>query len=430
MKINSYAVSSAAISEYRSETSSATLYNQNNGTNQQTGMLLQHSKFSSTTLALSYYSQGDSALPAGGNNGLPEPDAVGGKKVPPGLDKKPGDLPPGQAKKEDVANISDAGKKKLQEMQQASNAASTSKAANSKDKPFPTTEAELKLQILERILFYLDGQNHGFSLKGINERVQQLRQLGAEKEGLKNRAQDISEGANPHNSQAVPGQESRVIELNYKRISSTSESQTMSYASQGTVKTADGKEIAIDIQLNMSSEYTSSKAESGTVRLMDPLVINYGGNAASLTSTKYEFDLDFDGKKDKMSFAGEGSGFLALDKNGDGVINDGSELFGPSSGSGFGELAAYDKDDNMWIDENDDIYSSLRVWSKDADGKDQMMSLKDLDIGAIFLGATKTEFLMRDGGGTYNPQGKVQATSFFLKDSGGAGSIQHIDIAI
>mgnify|MGYP000465316364 CR=1 FL=1 len=51
-----------------------------------------------------------------------------------------------------------------------------------------------------------------------------------------------------------------------------------------------------------------------------------------------------------------GSGYLALNKNGDGVINDGSELFGTASGDGFYDLSMYDEDGNGWIDENDHAY--------------------------------------------------------------------------
>ena len=41
-----------------------------------------------------------------------------------------------------------------------------------------------------------------------------------------------------------------------------------------------------------------------------------------------------------------GNAFLSLDKNSDGIINDGSELFGAASGNGFADLAKYDEDGN------------------------------------------------------------------------------------
>ena len=121
-----------------------------------------------------------------------------------------------------------------------------------------------------------------------------------------------------------------------------------------------------------------------------------------------------------------GSGFLVLDKNGDGRINDGSELFGPQSGSGFGELRAYDTDGNGWIDENDAIFDKLLVWSRDASGKDQLYKLKDLGIGAIYLGDTKTEFSMKGAGNT--TQGVMRSTSFFLRENGSTGTVHHIDL--
>ena len=52
---------------------------------------------------------------------------------------------------------------------------------------------------------------------------------------------------------------------------------------------------------------------------------------------------------------GKGSGFLALDKDGNGKIDDGNELFGTKSSDGFGDLREYDSDGSGWIDENDEI---------------------------------------------------------------------------
>ena len=57
-------------------------------------------------------------------------------------------------------------------------------------------------------------------------------------------------------------------------------------------------------------------------------MINLNTDAANVTDQKFYFDLDADGELDEISTLASGSGFLALDKNGDGIINDGSELFG------------------------------------------------------------------------------------------------------
>jgi hypothetical protein len=203
------------------------------------------------------------------------------------------------------------------------------------------------------------------------------------------------------------------------------ESESVSFSAQGQVQTADGQTIAFDVQLSMSREYASSEKITMEQQFCDPLVVNYGGSAASLTTDRFSFDLTGDGQAEEIAFAGAGSGFLALDKNGDGTINDGKELFGPQSGDGFADLRAYDDDGNGWIDEGDDIYGSLKVWSRDGSGKDTLYSLKELDIGAIHLGEVSTEFTV---GNSRNAQGVVRSTGVFLKDSGGAGTVQHIDL--
>ena len=69
--------------------------------------------------------------------------------------------------------------------------------------------------------------------------------------------------------------------------------------------------------------------------LFDPLIVNIGSDTADVCDQTFKFDLDADGTEDEISMLGKGSGFLALDKNGDGKINDGSELFGTKSGDGF-----------------------------------------------------------------------------------------------
>ena len=205
------------------------------------------------------------------------------------------------------------------------------------------------------------------------------------------------------------------------------ESESVTYKAHGTVITADGKEISIDINMHMSREFVSyMNISTENTRLYDPLVINYGGTAASLTGEKFLFDLTMDGNLDSLAILGQGSGFLAIDWNGDGIINDGSELFGPSTGCGFSELRKYDTDGNGWIDANDEIFDKLVVWSRDKDGNDTVYTLKELGIGAIFLGDVSTEFSFK--GENNETLGIMRSTSFFLKQCGRAGTLSHIDL--
>ncbi|MCL2663317.1 MAG: hypothetical protein FWE83_08340 [Oscillospiraceae bacterium] len=207
------------------------------------------------------------------------------------------------------------------------------------------------------------------------------------------------------------------------------ESEQVSYQAQGIVKTADGRTINVDINMFMSRQFVSYMGINiETTRPIDPLVINYGGTAASLMGDRFMFDLTSDGNLDSLAVLGEGSGFLAIDWNGDGKIHDGSQLFGPSTGCGFSELRQYDKDGNGWIDANDEIFDKLVVWHRDKDGNDTVFTLRELGIGAIYLGDIATEFSFKDENN--QTLGIMRSTSFFLKECGGAGTVSHIDMMI
>ena len=221
----------------------------------------------------------------------------------------------------------------------------------------------------------------------------------------------------------------------WQRVTATSgfvsESESTTFASSGMVKTQDGRSIDFNIEVSMSRAFTSQINTLTTQNYIktDPLVINLDTDIGSVTDQKFLFDLDSDGDEEEISFAGKGSGFLALDKNGDGRIGDGSELFGTKSGDGFKDLAAFDEDGNGWIDENDSIYSKLKVWTKDEDGNDYLINLKDADVGAIYLDNADTQFSLKDGINRLN--GEIKKTGIYLHEStGAAGTLNHVDLAV
>lgn len=210
-----------------------------------------------------------------------------------------------------------------------------------------------------------------------------------------------------------------------------SEKEVTAFSTVGTVKTADGREINFNLNLEMSREFTQAVGMeySRKIFCVDPLVINLDGNPASFGDQAFLFDLDQDGKEEELSQLGAGSGFLALDKNGDGTINDGSELFGTKSGDGFKDLAAYDEDGNGWIDENDSVFKHLKVWTRDEDGKDRLVAIGAAGVGAIYLGRADTEFSLNKLENN-ETQGIVRSTGIFLKESGEVGTIQHVDMVV
>lgn len=210
-----------------------------------------------------------------------------------------------------------------------------------------------------------------------------------------------------------------------------SEAEHTAFESVGMAKTADGREIQFGVSVEMSRAFCA-KYESYTQEnyiLTDPLVINLDSNVASVSDMKFLFDLDADGKKEEVSFAGSGSGFLALDRNDDGKVNDGSELFGTKSGDGFADLSAFDEDGNGWIDEADSVFKDLKIWTKEEDGKDVLLDLKKADVGAIYLGNANTEFSLKSED-NLNTNAIIRKTGIYLKESGGVGTLQHVDLAV
>lgn len=197
------------------------------------------------------------------------------------------------------------------------------------------------------------------------------------------------------------------------------------FSSAGTVVTSDGRTLNFGISVEMSRSFEEAYDIVGHEAVYtDPLVINLDTDAAALSDVTFYFDLNGDGVKEEISELGSGSGFLALDKNGDGKINDGTELFGARSGDGFAELAQYDSDGNGWIDEGDEVYSKLSVWVK-CGSTSKLLSLSEANVGAIFLGSQSTQHSIADSNGNVGAQ--IRRSGVYLKETGEAGTIQHVD---
>lgn len=222
-----------------------------------------------------------------------------------------------------------------------------------------------------------------------------------------------------------------VLQKAYEMHQSTyQESEQTAFSSKGLVVTADGQEIDFNVNLMMSRSFmetTSEEYVSQAIQFTDPLVVNFASSAVEVTDQTFSFDLDADGETENIAILSELCGYLALDRNGDGMVNDGTELFGARTGDGFGELAVFDLDGNGWIDENDEVFDQLRIWSKDADGNDQLVGLGVRGIGAIYLGHALSQFSITNA--ENETQAVVRSTGVFLKENGEVGTIQQVDMA-
>lgn len=218
--------------------------------------------------------------------------------------------------------------------------------------------------------------------------------------------------------------------LSYQQETIETEVEETSFSTVGTVVTADGREINFNVNVGMSRAFQQQYSEQvnwTAFSLCDPLVINLDTDVAELSDQTFYFDIDADGEEDEVSQLSGGSGYLALDKNGDGQVNDGSELFGTASGNGFADLAKYDEDGNGWIDEGDAIWDKLQIWCKDENGKDELYKLADKGVGAICLQNVATEHTLKNATG--QTQGVIRNSGVFLYENGDVGTIQHVDVA-
>ena len=206
------------------------------------------------------------------------------------------------------------------------------------------------------------------------------------------------------------------------------EAESLSYQVDALIQ-ADGKEIelSLDVFLSRSFIQQTSLTTVSLTQLQDPLVINLNGSMPSLSSKTFSFDIDSDGTSNQISMLSQGNVYLALDKNENGMVDDGSELFGTKSGDGFADLRKYDEDNNGWIDENDAIFDKLQIWSK-TDTENKLIGLGEVGIGAIFLGSTQTQFSLKSE--TNDLLGEIKKSGFFLYESGLAGVISQVDLVV
>ena len=209
------------------------------------------------------------------------------------------------------------------------------------------------------------------------------------------------------------------------------ESESVTVSASGVINTADGREVKFGFEVNLSREFydkSEMHVRLGDAKLVDPLVINFTGDAAAVKDTKFRFDIDSDGSTELISELAGGNGFLAMDRDGDGKITSGGELFGPTSGDGFAELAKGDSDGNGWIDSNDPIYDKLRIWSRDESGRSKLLALGQAGVGAIWLSKIGSSFDYKDANNA--TAAKLRASGLYVSEDGSVGAVQQVDMAV
>ena len=151
----------------------------------------------------------------------------------------------------------------------------------------------------------------------------------------------------------------------------------------------------------------------------DPLILDLDGNGIDITSLQdgRQFDIDGDGNIDQTAWIRGNDALLALDRNKDGKIKNGTELFGDQNGAadGFGELAKFDDNQDGKIDANDTVFSALILLR--ANG--EQATLMDEGITSISLSMI-TPIDQRLIGGD------LVATSHFTRDDGSIATVGEV----
>ena len=149
----------------------------------------------------------------------------------------------------------------------------------------------------------------------------------------------------------------------------------------------------------------------------DPLILDLNGDGVqttALSASSTFFDVDNDGFAERTEWASANDGMLAIDTNGNGTIDNVSELFGDdTAANGIAKLKNYDLNGDNVIDANDAVYAQLKIW-QDAnqngvtdDG--ELKSLAEWNIVSIGLTDTNGQISFTYADGT---QGVAEDQAF------------------
>jgi hypothetical protein len=144
------------------------------------------------------------------------------------------------------------------------------------------------------------------------------------------------------------------------------------------------------------------------VSIASPLVLDFTGEARLATvraaSSRVRFDLDGTGVRRHVGWVDGARGLLALDRDGDGTIDSGVELFGDATprgpgiagaraANGYAALAAFDSLGRGYVDALDPVFARLRVWfDRNQDGVSQPDELATLaEVGVTRIDTTYEE---------------------------------------
>jgi hypothetical protein len=172
-----------------------------------------------------------------------------------------------------------------------------------------------------------------------------------------------------------------------------------------------------------------------TIGMLAPLVLDLDGDGIELkgrTSSRARFDMDGNGGADDTGWIGQGDGFLVIDLNGDGLVDNAAELslLGLKSGAknSFEALETLDSDRNGRVDAGDARFGELRIWS-DGNGNGvtdagELMTVAEHGIASIGLSIQAPQQQPVKLG-----ENAVIATGAFMRVNGSTGTVADAALA-
>lgn len=267
-----------------------------------------------------------------------------------------------------------------------------------------------RLIILLRTIAMLDPKNGRAILQRLSDALQSISALSAanSQQQAATAAQTAPPPPPPSSASpaaaAAPQQPPQAVHITLDFEITSSQTFTSTLAemrNQGVSVQTTQLETTQTVKIHM--EFTGIRQE---VQKSDPLVFDLTGNGIQLSGVQNgaAFDINADGKAEQTAFVRGGTAFLALDRNGNGRIDDGGELFGDQHGAkdGLTELAKFDSNHDGVINSHDAIFGKLRMlWDKNGDGhvnSDELSTLTETHIASISLSAA-TALLQDDRNG-------------------------------
>lgn len=213
----------------------------------------------------------------------------------------------------------------------------------------------------------------------------------------------------------------KLLEEAYGLLSSAGGQQGATQGTNGTQTTATKSG---SIQLEFSFEMSISMSvqmQQGVVQESDPIIFDLDGDGAELTNyaNGAQFDITGSGQTVNTAFVTGGDAFMAIDRNGNGTIDDGTELFGDQNGAsnGFEELRKLDSNGDRVINAKDSGFEKLMLFRDNGNGKTEsgeLISLKDAGIAEIGLDYKNVN--QNASGGN-----RITQTSYFRRTDGSQG---------